>query len=703
MIRTVGLGSGILLALGCFGVVHAADVLEVSSAVVSSSGGGEWVVDDFERPVPQRVYQVYQGDESTLFIASSREAAKGTYSMQLEYRFSTTQPWGSWVIARHVLPTPLDWTGAHSLELMVKGDGSDNVLRFTLLQENGDTWQFIDANVLSDTRWSRVVIPISDFKIFGEKETTQTLDFSRITSFEIGVLSRRSSQSAGAKTGDGRVYVDELVIKGPLRDPVRAVPASEALGLSVPIGGATEVARVNFAVSGLAEFSNTPEQKSRVIHFASLVADAGVEKFGARVDFTSEGQEFGESAAYVGSTVTVTEVDNPGVEMRSVEFIANNLHPLLRHVVVGNIFADYSLYTFSPISGFKGLSGEGDFKRFNYQAFVLKHMYDSFTAGTRMRLTGKWWYLEGIAVDWQGQALMEGGSEVNSDGQLKPSPPEEIDARTYARDWVATAEARGRFFDERLTLATIYGQNHYRVYADIDYSDPFKPIYNQELDQSLKEDGNMFRASARSLGLLWKGLGLDYEFRRVDTEFKPRYRQDPFGFDNQESDQEGHNFHISQWNAGWVFSGEYDQLRRLSNDDYRQYRTQWGVGRYGIRGLSIGFNQTLTRSRYVFTSNRSNFNTDEDQRLIVNELFVRAQVLSNLVVWFRPSHELKHDYKVDDSFTQDSLHGRLEYYANTNVKTFLEFKTTRFSRPEFEPTGFPFDDNFLKLTLEVTF
>lgn len=700
---------GAFLLAGSLAWAARAEEASVSTATVagisdSSAQAGERVVDDFERPVPQRAFLVYQADESSLALTASREAFKGAYSMQMEYRFLATQIWGSWVTAHRALQIPLDWTGATSLDLMVKGDGSENLFRITFLEEDGGTWQYIDQRVLNNVRWTRVSVPMSAFVPFGTTDKDKKLDLSRIKSYEIGILTRGSDKTAGAKTAQGRIYVDDLVIKGPLRNPGQASPTPEGAGLQVPISApsAPQVARVNFAVSGLAEYTNTPEQKSRVIHFASLVADAGVEKFGARVDFTSKGQEFGEAAAYVGSTVTSVNVQNPVVEMRSVEFHANNLSPLLRHMVVGNIFADYSIYTFSPLFGFKGVSAEGDYKQFNYNAFVLKHLYDSYTAGTRMRFVGPWWYLEGIAVNWQGQAVLPGGSVVDG-SQLKPVAPEIIDARTVARDFVATGEARARFLDERLTLDTIVGQNRYQVYADVDYSDPFNPIYLRELDQSVNKIGNMVRASARSQGLVWKGLSADYEFRRVDTEFKPRYRQDPFGFDNQESDQQGHHFRLSQWDQGWVYSAEYDQMRRLSNHDYGQYKAGWGIGRYGFRGVDVGFNQTITRSRYIFTSDRSSFTTDEDQRLIANELFLRAQLLPNLIVWFRPRHELKHDYKVDNDFTQDSLQSRLDYFATTNVRLSVEQKTTRYADPAFEPTAFPFDDNFFKMTLEVTF
>ena len=57
----------------------------------------------------------------------------------------------------------------------------------------------------------------------------------------------------------------------------------------------------------------------------------------------------------------------------------------------------------------------------------------------------------------------------------------------------------------------------------------------------------------------------------------------------------------------------------------------------------------------------------------------------------------------NNNFTADSLQARLEYYIANNAKFFAEHKVSRFDNVGNEPQGEPFDDNFTKVSFEVTF
>ena len=83
---------------------------------------------------------------------------------------------------------------------------------------------------------------------------------------------------------------------------------------------------------------------------------------------------------------TQTQVNNyPNLNMPSLQVMMNNVSPYLTNVTLGNVFVDYSPNVFTADFGFKGATAEGDYGPLNYHAFVIKHVLNAFTAGTRVQ------------------------------------------------------------------------------------------------------------------------------------------------------------------------------------------------------------------------------------------------------------------------------------------------------------------------------
>ncbi|HOW28518.1 MAG TPA: carbohydrate binding domain-containing protein [Elusimicrobiota bacterium] len=657
------------------------------------------LVDGFERTSPADVYRIFQGDESTLKLASSRMVYDGDYAMELEYQFSTTRPWGSWVSAHRVVAEKLDWTGAQEVKMWVKGDGSGNTVRLRILESSGEVWELDDADVLMSTKWRLMSMPLVNFQLLDSTKVNGELNLDDIQSYEILILSPTSQQSAGAKTSSGKIWVDQLYVVGERLPAVRAAPPDAVPTLRQAVAA---IGNVDFSMVAYTEYFFTPEEKSRINHYAKLIANAKLKQYSARVEFGSASQEFGDASAYQGSSVAANTNQFANVEMPSMQIMANNLSPYLTNLTVGNLFVDYSLYTFAPVFGYKGASVEGDVDRINYHAFVLKHVYNSFTAGTRVK--GLWPHTKvtGIAVYWEQNARLNNMGTV-SGGTLTGQSTNIFELRRVAQDAVYTLEAERKLFGDVLSLWGAYGVNEYRQSAEADYTNAFQPAFTVTKNPSLDLTGRMWRGRIQTVGFPWNGLTLSYLYRDVGTQFKPHYRQSPVNFDETESDQYGHNFLITQHHKGWVASSEYDTLHRNSNRAFYRHRMLWGLGYYGYKGMDMAFNQEHKRDLYTFTSNRSSLVTTKDEKMIANEIYIRTQLSPRMAFWIRPRQERRWIPSSNTNQVANSFQSHLDYYISTNARFVVEQKISNFDNPAYEPQGYPFDDNYVRVSFELSF
>jgi hypothetical protein len=126
------------------------------------------VVDGFDRSNAETAYRTFAGDGSSVDVFASRVIYDGDYSMEIRYQLLTDTPWGSWVSVRRVPAQPMDWTGVDTIKIWVKGDGSDNSFRLRFKQADGQSWEMTDKKAISKTRWTQVIMPISEFKLVGQ-------------------------------------------------------------------------------------------------------------------------------------------------------------------------------------------------------------------------------------------------------------------------------------------------------------------------------------------------------------------------------------------------------------------------------------------------------------------------------------------------------------------------------------------------------
>lgn len=675
-------------------------------ATTPAPKGETVLIDGFDRTNPFDVYQTYQSDDSTIDLAGSRILYQGDYSMEVTYALSTTRPLGTWVAARRTFPQLLDWTRGQTLNLWVKGDGSHHAFEIRLMMEGGATWIAHDDDILSFTRWTPLVVPLRSFTPLAPSQTGQMMALSAIRMIEFRIMSSTSRLTTGAKTAQGRIWLDALMLETepaptPEAPAAPAPMAPPAVPTRLRVSGGT-LGHIDLSAVGFTEYFRNPDEKSQVNHNEKIIVNAKSGVFSLKADIASRSQEFGSSAVLVSSRNVTTVNREPDVFLPSLQLMANNLSPYFSNATLGNLFVDYSPYTFSPVFGFKGLSLEGDYERLNYHVFALKHRFNSFTMGTRWQQIWPNLRLSSIGVYWEGDARLPNTTLQGSDGTLSTNPAI-ISLQKTAQDFVYTFEARSRVWSDQLTLTGLYGYNQYKQTALTDFSDPFNPVFLRRLERPLTPDGRMYRGKAELTGVPWSGLTAGYEYRAVSTEFKPRYRQDQAGFDDLEGDQNGHNIRLVQRYQGWAVTVEHDRIIRDSNHDFFRRRTLWGIGYYGFVGMDIAFNQEIRREVYKFTSNRSVFTIDRNEEIVASELSLRKQYTPKVASYTRFRQERIRHPVTNVNFTNDSLQFRLEYAPVTNVKVLAEHKVTQFGLPALEPHGFPFADNFTRVSIELLF
>lgn len=687
------------------------------SSVPGGVGGdlsNKVVVDGFDRTNPDVAYRTFSGDASIINVASSRVLYDGDYSMEIQYQLITDRPWGSWVSALRVPVKPLDWTGVDTVKIWVKGDGSENYFRFRFTQADGQIWEITNKKALSMTRWTQILMPISDFKLVGQPPRGTPPNLAGIKSYELAVVSPGASSTSGAKTSVGRIWVDLLTVSGERLQKGGIVPTSvpgtggTAQTSAAPAGAGPRPqgvagGNVDFSVIAYTEYLHTPEEQSQVNSNVKLITTGKLGDFSARVEFGSESQEFGQASAYIGSTTTATDNHFANIQDLSYQVFANNIHPAVSLVTLGNQFVDYGVDVMAPIWGFKGISGEGDWERFNYHAFVLKHSQNSFTAGARGTYYLPKWQFKYSGVYWEQTGKQTSASQI-VDGQLEPPKDSNtLKLGRMAQDFVYNVNVIGRLLDEKLRLEGTYGYDSYVKYADGDFTDPLNPVFSQTVSPMHREGGSLWRTLIRTNELLVKGGELSYAYRDISDAYKPHYRQNPVYYDDTDSDQWGHTVKYIERLGGWQATGQYDTLRRHSNSKYYQHKSNWGLGYYGYRGIDVSVSQEYKRGVYYYTSDRSTFTQQEDDKIIKTEFYVRAQLTSRLAGWVKPTQERIWHPVNNGNYTLDIFEAQLEYYIANNAKFFAHHKITRYDNPDLEPQGTPFDDNFTRVSFEVTF
>ena len=665
----------------------------------------ELTIDDFERPNPLAVYQVWRGDDSSIESVSSTEHKKeGNYSMQVTYTLSTGRSLPSWVSWSFAPQHPMDWARAEDLRFYFKGDGTKNTLQVSLTDESGKVWVYKFDGALTAVDWNLLTAPLSRFADAGGKAR---LTPGKVKQYEFAIVGE------SAQVSSGKIWLDQFTLRGQGLDALVSsprVPVSEEV---------IEKSKIGFGDFAHLEYRQSPELNQQFLYYNSLYVRASAKKLSLAADVVSRQNEAGTSIGFrtplertTGEPSSPTEV----TESRSVLELAflnatlHDLHPHLSQLTLGNITVDYGRDVFSPVFGFKGAEAEGLISPAHYDAFIIKHAFDAVTFGYRFQLN---WYdtlLKYEMVRHRDTAKTLANARLQ-DGQLVVSSDNELKTDSVGNDTVYFFEADRDIWD-RLNLNLNYGMDFFDRAAIKDVTDPFNPVIDQRLEVPESLYGRMYQARLKLLpGLVNRGLTFIASYRDLSAEFKPRFRFSPKYYDDFFADQRGYKFELTQIIGRFKFTGVYDDVDRGSKASgyYRRY-FQGSLGYYSWNRMDVVLSYNRRREFYALADNhlRSTFYINpadpRNEQADTYELFLGNWFSGSFYVWGKLRYDDIQLANTSRRLRNDSVQFQGEYAPVSNAKLILSVIQTRYNDSTSEPFGGdPPSDNIVRLFLDINF
>ncbi|MDD5067066.1 MAG: CIA30 family protein [bacterium] len=687
------------------------------AGLLAQDRSGVFIIDDFENPNAYDNYQVGQGDQSQLTLSPSSDRLKGNYSLELSYYLKSSIPTGTYVALERYYPDKdyPDLRGMGKVGLLVKGDGSGNMMKVVFIDSDGELWEYENKSILNSVKWEMLNINFSDFKLSdsGPKKNG-TFDTEQIKGYKITVynLYSKTIQGIAVKSSQGNILVDYLyAVIMPAGGEAPAVgeeqpPEAEAEKKEGEKAKAESPIRFNGSL--YSEYFNVPDQKNELMHWGRIDMNANYGLVSGKIVLAAEAQSFGDSAyrkdendKYTGQVTA----DYPRAVVPFIQLRANNISGYIGNITVGNLMFEYSRYTFSPTIGYddlwgiekvtpdwgyKGISCEGNLKVFTYHAFLIKQAYDSFTYGARLNkhITD----IRDIELSSLDLKLYYVGSgdtaQFTNDNSI----------RKTGEDRVYSLDLSGRFLDYQIGLEGFYAYNEYVKRAQVSYEDPYEPVYQQPLANKVSQKDTGYKAKIIFDGLLMNDFYLTYEYRHLGENFKPKNRMEPILFDDIDSDQNGHNALASYRMWGFTLTGEFDELKRISDTKYYRKRRSGTLGCSAFRNIFLSYFREWKREYYEYVSSRSYYNTARDDEIISQEFYVKAQLRYNLDLSLKLRVEDVEWPAEDKKFNSQSAYIKVNYYLASNFLVFGEIRTSRFGDVSWFSPGYnPYFDNFMRV------
>lgn len=660
-------------------------------AARADAGSGEKVIiDSFERSVPQNAYAPQRGDNSVIDLESVRDAHDGSYSMRFDYTLETTRSIPTYVGAASSFGVAMDWIGVESFNIWVRGDGSSNLFRINVADRDEEVWSYTSGQVLKSNKWQLLSIPIKSFAIPADAlPRNRKFDVDEINRIELRIVGDRTDKITGT------LWVDEMYVTGKNLNPDKVGPAELRKGLVIPVAAAG--ATFNLGVVNFAEFVDVPEENQKANHYGKILIDAQLAKFSTRLEIASDFQDYGSSTYF--DTKGALNAENPKTVLVNSQMNVSQLHPNLRLLSLGYLWIDFGRWTFTPQFGNKGLKAEGSFGQVGYEAFVIKKRYEAYAAGARVTYPNGPWLTQGILV-FDNEYAQITGSTLS--GTVLVNATSKLITQAISRDLVATLEVTRRLKSDRVTVSTILGRNINTQYGT--KTGTFSPTVAVLYAAPRNKSGNMGIFEYKTTDYPWKKFSTAIQYRWIGTHFKPNFREGGISFDDAWADQKGINFRLSQALWKMNFAGELDDLERISGTQYTRHRKRLTIGFYAIRNIDIALSGEFFKEYYKFSSDRSAFATDKNEKKFSAELYLGLKVSDKLRMWAKGIEErITHPANNNAQYKTDIFQTRLEYFISNNARIFAEHKTTQFGNPAWEPFGSPFDDNFTKFSIELNF
>ncbi|MEW5694038.1 MAG: CIA30 family protein, partial [Candidatus Hydrogenedentota bacterium] len=661
-------------------------------------GTNKVLIDGFERVNPNTIYRVFEGDLSDLDLRSDRDVQEGDYSMIMDYTLTTERGSATWVTASATPQKPLDWSRVEKIRIWIKGDGTRNSFQFSSIDADGEIWGKTFEYALINKEWRMFEIELDKLNLLQESTKINNIfNKEKIKRLDLTIIGETNEATSGI------VWIDKFYAVGKGLVPEEVSLPEVARFLQIPIGFGKR-GNIDFSGVAWAMYQYTPEMNHEVCDYAKLIADGKIDNFNSRVEIVST-TEYYDRTVYA-DTHNKIYTSIPDIDMIAYKMQANNLLPYVSQITLGNLWIDYGIHIFPAKWEWKGLNIEGNIEGTSYDWFIIKHRYDSFTTGLQFERNFPWnLFFRTTAVYYHDTAKSLANAQIVN-GVLTIPDNTNIITELVGRDAVILFETYKRFFSDKLTLELIYGYNYLAKYGQKNISNLTDPTFTEKLQTPIKENDDYINFEIKLKNVLFDNSFLRTKYRKLGTNFKPRWRDDPMSYDEWQTDQKGFNLFYSKSIGPFGLWMEYDDIDRISDDDGFRRFAKGNIGYYGIPKIAVSLYYEYYKEKYTFNrGNRSNFETNKYEEKNIYELYFEDKITNSIRLWtkYRIERPTNLNLTTNNRYQTNIFQSKIEYYLTNYARLFLEYKRTRYGDPSWEPFGDDYSDNFGKITFEFNY
>lgn len=660
------------------------------------------LIDNFERSDPYRTYVPVIYDKSDLDLRSVNSyLVEGNYAMEMYYVLSTDKSDPSSVGAFFKMTRPLNWTKVSTVNIWVRGDGSRNIFSIQLVDASNEVWEYDDYQVLYDSEWKLISIPIDRFKL-STKTAVNNKKFDKKTILSIQFLVKGSSTVASK----GKVYLDKMYVTGKDMSPQSVIP--EAVQKPVILERPQD--NVDIGGLGFVEYKWTPELGYILGGYIKLKFDAKVKQFGVFMEMASQDIEYGK-ATYIEELngKTYLREKKPSVEITSIQLSIRKPFKYINEIIIGNLFEDFSDYTYSVYHtdygewGYKGVKMQGEVDKLNYRMVIIKQLFDSYIYIGELFQKFDLLYLKAIYLFDNNRAHIENSGQLREDEIIDTQEGDfKTDQVFYEKTY--TGEMGVDFFKQKLHLSIMAGESYYKRTGEAELkgaNDDY--IYNYDLPSPKIKVGQFYKAEVQTRSLFWKDFDIYIHVRDVDRDYKPEFRKKPADFDEIQSGGYGGNIRLSQGYMGWRIFGEADEVRRKTNRNYYRKWYRYGLGRYNFYNFEFTLAQEIRLQEDKFYKTRMDQLNTKRENVYAYSFQIGYNITSKLRILEEQKYEIVEHIDAQQQWEALRYYLLMEYYLSHSSKFRIEGVFFKYGQKYWEPHDDPYDDNFYKLILEVNF
>ncbi len=572
-------------------------------------------LEGFEYENPSKVYKIELNDRSDLKIYSTRDSFDGKFSLKLNYSLDSDSLWGSKVLIYKDFNESVDIKGFLKGSIMVKGDGSLNVLTIQFIDKDGEIYSYEATGVLENNGWHEVVFSRMELILDSDSPVYDSKLGSAIKGIKI-VISNPFSDS-----GSGTIYLDDIKLfysmnqfvnrakkKATSKEPSERIFKNSYLDM--------EYRNINrYRSPGTAHYAKEFVKGDLMWMYFYLNTDYRFNNFLVTGLIGFSGRDFSLANEKWG------KYDLFGQDLKLI-IDATEFLKIVNNVEIGMITPSFNNYTFynSGNYRFEGINLNGKlfsnmgYDKTGYNLFLVKGWNDTYTIGFK-----HWYNLFDININLYGVLARDNALVRKNDYSFQSKTVMEDDVialqlvrginLTSAGGFMVVWANYGHHFYKRTGKVYIDDgngnlsvvSNEYQLLGDeVDFGNVTfqkdsegNPIY-EDLGETKKYENNLYNLRLRFKDIPFKSMEENFEFNYIEPYYKPKYSKREVII-SEKSLKFGILYDLNKWSSfgNWKFgiTTKFGESTLPKTDYYyfsnlRQF--DWSIGKYiGLIGLSF--------------------------------------------------------------------------------------------------------------------